>query len=275
MSRTEALASEGIDLREFSSGSLSVSRITVRTPHAAEKLSKPMGKYVTVFSENGLEACPDDFNEKVETVAREIKGFGFDLSNALVVGLGNIDITPDSLGPKTARGIFATRHIKMLAPELDTAGLSEVSVLTAGVTGQTGIEAAEMIKAVCEMISPSSVIVADALACSDISNLGNAIQITDTGISPGSGVDNARKEISRRTLGVDVIALGVPMVTDMETVAEYIFGAEAPENSLRSMMVTPRTVDKLSDVAAKLISTAVNRALQPTLSIEEIISLTQ
>lgn len=266
---------DGITACELKKGGFDISRITVDTPEASEKLSKPMGKYVTLYAPAGLESYPDDFNEKTQAIAEELIDFGFDLSDVLVAGLGNVNITPDSLGAKTAAGIFATRHIKLLAPHLCTDDMSQVSVLAAGVTGQTGIESAELIKAVTEKTCPSAVIVVDALACSDIKNLGRTIQLTDTGISPGSGVDNARKEISRRTLGVDVIALGVPMVADMETLAEYVFGSPAPENHLGSMMVTPRTIDLLSDRAAKLISMAVNRALQPSLSVEEITSLTE
>ena len=144
-----------------------------------------------------------------------------------------------------------------------------MSVFAGGVLGQTGIETAEIVKAVCREIKPSVIIVVDALACSDISRLGTTIQISDTGISPGSGVSNTRKELSYKVFGVPVIAVGVPTVVDMHTIVQSLTGSE-PDRSLPNMMVTPRDVDRLTERAAQLISFGINLALQPKLTFEDV-----
>ena len=125
------------------------------------------------------------------------------------------------------------------------------------------------------MIKPSVVIVIDALACSEISNLGTTIQLCDTGIPPGSGVENARKELSEQTLGTQVIAIGVPTVVDMQTISEYVFNTPAPDKEMNNMMVTPRSIDKLIMRVSRLIAMGINRAFQPNLSIEDITSLVE
>lgn len=133
----------------------------------------------------------------------------------MAVGLGNYALTSDAVGPLTAEKIFATRHIKSLAKEIDTDDLGEVTVIQTGVLGNTGIESSEQVKAIAERVTPQAVIAVDALACSELSNLGRTIQLCNTGISPGSGVENARKELSLSTLGVKCIAIGVPTVIDL------------------------------------------------------------
>ena len=135
--------------------------------------------------------------------------------------------------------------------------------------GQTGIETAELIHAVCRETKPSAVIAVDALACSDISRLGKTIQISDAGISPGSGVANARCEISQRKLGVPVIAVGVPTVVDMHTIVRSLTGIEI-DRELPNMMVTPRDADRLAERASQLVALGINLALQPTLSFDEV-----
>ena len=191
----------------------------------------------------------------------------------MAVGLGNYALTSDAVGPLTAEKIFATRHIKSLAKEIDTDDLGEVTVIQTGVLGNTGIESSEQVKAIAERVRPQAVIAVDALACSELSNLGRTIQLCDTGISPGSGVENARKELSFSTLGVKCIAMGVPTVIDLCTAAQHIFGQAAPESS-ENIMVDPKTADKLSENCAKLIAMGINRAVHPALSQEDIQSLT-
>ncbi len=266
---------EGLSRSYFKKSSLCISRISLENEQTAESLGKSVGNYVTVFADKGLESYPDDFEERADAVAEEIKRLSPDLSKTLVVGLGNSSITPDSLGPAAAQGIFATRHIKKLAPGVDTQNLAETSVITTGVMGQTGFEASEIVKAMCSRHHFTSVIVIDALACSDPQNLASTIQLTDTGISPGSGVENARKELNSKNLGTNVIALGVPTVIDMETVAESIFEQDAPAHKLNRLMVTPRSIDTVIARSAQLISMAVNRALYPSLTVEEITALVQ
>ena len=137
---------------------------------------------------------------------------------------------------------------------------------------QTGLESSEYVKAVIKQTEPQLVVAIDALACSDISHLGTTIQLTDTGISPGSGVENARKELSAKTLGIPCIAVGVPTVADMNTLAEAM--CEGDVNSeFNGMIVTPKSIDNLIIRTASIISTAMNRVFHPTLTDEEITSL--
>ena len=189
----------------------------------------------------------------------------------LAVGLGNAEITPDALGPLTAARILATRHLRreLADNEPDTdflRALRPVSVLANGVLGQTGIETAELIAALRTPVEPACIIAVDALACSDLSRLGTTIQISDAGISPGSGVQNRRAELSRKTLGIPVIAVGVPTVVDLHTILRQ--GGGQPEQ-LPNMMVTPRDIDKLLHHAARLIALSLNLALHPQLSYED------
>ena len=141
-----------------------------------------------------------------------------------------------------------------------------------GVLGTTGIESAEIVKAITEKIKPDIIIVIDALACSELSRLGKTIQISDAGISPGSGVENKRKELSQRTLGVPVIAIGVPTIIDMHTIVEELTGKRA-NNNMPNMMVTPKDIDQLVSHASRLISTGLNLALQPALDFDDAAEL--
>lgn len=272
---TKTAPLEGVLKNEYKKADLNITEIIVENQSAAENLGKPIGKYVTLQSELPLENHPDNFNERVDILAEEINKLCENKDNILVVGLGNKNITPDSLGPDVADQTFATRHIKQLAEDVDTSDLSTVSVIKTGVLGTTGIESSETVRAICEKINPSAVIVIDALACSEVSHLGTTIQLCDTGISPGSGVENARKELSEQTLGTKVIAIGVPTVVDMQTISEYVFETPSPEKQMNNMMVTPRSIDKLIMRVSRLIAMGINRAFHPNLSIEDITSLVE
>lgn len=246
-----------------------ITEITIETDEAGKLIGKGKGRYITVEA-----ASPyAEFTEQADDIADELKKLCGCDNNVLIIGLGNSDITPDALGPKAVSGIIATRHLRDELPKGHfLSGLHSVSALATGVLGQTGIEVAEITKAVCDRTSPQCVIVIDALACADSSRLGTTVQLTDTGISPGSGVQNSRKELSRRTLGVPVVAVGVPTVIDMHTIYENMSG-KAPEKTLPNMMVTPRDIDRIIDRTAKLIAHALNRAFQPDLSHEDIETL--
>ncbi len=188
------------------------------------------------------------------------------------MGLGNTEITPDALGPAVARGIFATRHIpKELTKAAGLDLLRQVSVITPGVLGQTGIEAGELIKAAAVKIKPDAVIVIDALAAQSGDRLFKTVQLCDTGISPGSGVKNNRGEISEKTVGVPVIAIGVPTVIDADTLSERLTGISPEKKS--EMFVTPKDVDMLTQRLAKLLAEAINMFLQPETDPEIISAL--
>ena len=190
----------------------------------------------------------------------------------LVVGLGNRDITPDALGPNAINYILATRHISPeLAHEIGLDGLTPVSAVATGVLGQTGLETAEIVGAICKQTRPTAVIVIDALACKSLDRLGKTIQMSNTGICPGSGVQNARKELNRKTLNTTVVSIGVPMVVDLRTIVSEITGSSPELQS--NMMVTPREIDALIEHSSKTIAYSINKCLQPTLDIETIAAL--
>lgn len=255
---------------------LKITRIEVQSAAGAEALGKPQGRYITVevppFKRSA--EIPD---ETVETLARELRRLLPADGTVLVAGLGNADITPDALGPKFSSLVFATRHIE---PELaSAAGLGElrpVVNLIPGVLGKTGMETGELLRGAVESVRPAAVVTVDALAARRLSRLGCTVQMTDTGVTPGSGVGNARAELSRSSLGVPVIALGVPTVVDAATLV-HDFTAEPPDSPLAregaDMMITPREIDLVIDRAARMLALAVNKALQPHLSPQDILLL--
>lgn len=259
----EAPLPEGISVKTKSASGFEVTEVTVSSDIAARKIAKPLGRYITLETDSRLDMRPSAFEENAQALADEISGLMGEPGSVLVVGLGNESITPDSLGPRVCSHIFATRHIRANAPELMDSSFGEVCAITPGVMGQTGIEAGELVKSVCQAVKPGLVIAVDALACSELSHLGRTIQITDSGISPGSGVLNARKELSKDTLGIPCIAVGVPTIADLRSTSEN-----------EPLMVTPRSVDKLIGCSAQLISAGLNLALHKGLSLDEIISLT-
>ena len=257
---------DGITKSEKEKNGCKITSVEIHSDKAGEKIGKPKGRYITV-NFNGI--SPESFEDTAECIADELSAL-MPKGSALVACLGNKNITPDAIGPMSAEKILATRHIADELPELEEfSGIREVSVLAMGVLGQTGIEAAEIVKSVCERTNPDFVIVVDALACRDSERLCRTVQLSTSGISPGSGVQNSRKELSEKTLGVPVIAVGIPTVIDMHTVAEKLTGREVKDDT-PNMMVTPRDIDKLVERSSKLIGFAVDRALFPEFSFEEL-----
>ena len=248
--------------------------IEITDERGAKALGKPMGKYIT------LEAAsfPDTHtvcDGRLELLIKSLDSLIPEKGTVLVAALGNSDITPDAIGPKCADSILATRHIpKEAEKELKLPCLRDVAVISTGVTGKTGIETGEIVSGITERIRPSCVIVIDALAARSVSRLGTTIQLCNTGIQPGSGVGNRRREINERTLGVPVIAVGIPTVVDAATLCCDLTG-RAPESSdFADMMITPKDTDIITSAGARLIALGINCSLQKNLSREEIISLT-
>ena len=244
-----------------------ITHITIDTDACLETIGKGKGQYITLESRS-LSHFSREHEAMVAELAAELTPFLPD-GDVLVAGLGNKDITPDAIGPRVAERVLATRHLSAELPEEEFLGsLRRVSVFAGGVMGQTGIETSRLLKAICDEIHPAALIAVDALACCDISRLGTTIQITDTGISPGSGAANHRQEISREVFGIPVIALGVPTVVDMYTIA----GRELPEDT-PNMLVTPKDIDRLTERASQLIAYGLNSALHPALSLSDVIGL--
>lgn len=255
-------------------GQTPVTRVFIETEEAARTIGKPVGRYITVET-TPFHRFTSDFENQVKIVGDELARLLPD-GPALVVGLGNSAITPDALGPEVIHLIFATRHLqKDFASISGFEHLRSAAAVAPGVLGQTGIETAEIISAIVREIRPSAVVVIDALASREIARLGATVQISDTGIAPGSGVANHRKELTQKSLGVPVIAVGVPTVVGMETIAEELTDGQpvaVPEKG-RNMMVTPREIDTIIENAAKTVAFGINLALQPSLSLSDVISL--
>ena len=195
--------------------------------------------------------------------------------NCLVVGLVTRDITPDAVGPDTVDCVMVTRHLTERMPE-EFAAFRPVSAVCSGVLGTTGIESGDLVRAVTEQVRPAAVIVIDALASREPQRLCRTVQIADTGIVPGSGVGNARQAINRETLGVPVIAVGVPTVVDAATLTVDLAaraGADlnaADFGDAGSLIVTPRDIDKNVRDIAKLIGYGLNLALHDGLTVEDV-----
>lgn len=240
-------------------GNGAVELVEILDERAAKQLGKPKGVYVT------LELPPfwDEVSETADLAEAAAEGLRQLLpkeGTVLVVGLGNRAITPDALGPCTAEQILVTRRMEAVFPQLRT-----VAALAPNVLGKTGMEAAETIQAVTEEIQAAAVIVVDALASASLERLGTTVQISDSGIAPGSGVLNQRKALNQESLKVPVIALGIPTVVDLASLC--------PETDEEPMMTTPRQVDLLIQRGATFLASVINQALHPSLSMEELLFL--
>jgi len=276
---------DGIIFKEYETDGIKITDVSISDSSAEQKTGKPQGEYITVetdgaFSSDGI------FTNAINAISDEIKRFTGDglEKSALIVGLGNISLTADALGVLTAEEIIVTRHIKSNLPKIfSSMQLRETSVFIPGVLGKTGTESAETVKAIAETVKPDFIIVIDALASRHTDRLCSTVQISNTGICPGSGVGNARAGINKNTVGVPVISVGIPTVVDAVTLAGDIF-SDVCENddekiksvlskSEKNMIVTPRDIDVIIKKSAHLLSTALNKALHGDLSQEEINAL--
>lgn len=198
---------------------IAISRVKVTNEKGEEAIGKPIGSYITIDVKNFKIAQDDEIQKASEAVTQELKKLiekHASLTDPiLVVGLGNIYVTPDALGPKVINEIDITRHLLQYMPEVLNKDTREVSAVSPGVLGTTGIETLEILKGIVDNIKPKLVIVIDALASRSIERISSSVQLADTGIVPGAGVDNTRKEISIKTLGIPVIAIGIPTVVDI------------------------------------------------------------
>jgi len=243
--------------------------VIIETDAAAKRLGRPCGEYITLEGDSSV--CGDALCDLLTDGLAKLLPDG----ETLVVGLGNRDITPDIIGPAAASRIMATRHL--FSEQLERMGFDElrsVCVIAPGVMGQTGIEVFDIVKSLTEKYKFTSVIAIDALAARSSERLGKTIQLSNSGIAPGSGVLNRRAELSEKTLGIPVIAIGIPTVVDAATLIYDLCPDCDIADSKLSMMVTPRDIDAVSERGAKIIARAVNRALQPQLTDEEIALLT-
>lgn len=248
--------SEGISSETEKFGIITVTRIQVTNEQGAKSLGKPIGNYINIDIPDLL-YHGGEYRFLQDIIIKELNALPFCDDDVLVAGLGNRNITPDALGPQVAEKILATRHLSpYLKEQTGLSTLKNVSVIQPGVLGQTGVETLEILKGVISSCNAKALLVIDSFAAAKPSRLGTTVQLCDSGISPGSGVGNDRKEISPSTVGIPVIAVGVPTCLDAA-----LFGAKS--KSRNPMIVTPREIDLLIDRATSVISDSLNCFLQP------------
>ncbi len=269
---------EGIKILKTNSKEAVTTVIDVLTDTAAKKLGKAIGKYITIemnaFSDESA-ASDGRINALVNALNMLIpEGNG----SCFVAGIGNVNITADALGPETTSHILATRHINNeLKRQIGFSdSLRSVSVVSSGVLGQTGIETGEYIKSLADTVKPDFVITIDALAAGSVKRLGTTVQMSNTGIAPGSGIGNKRARIDEKSLGVPVIAIGIPTVVDSVQLSKELLKVRDDAfndniyEKIDSLIVTPKDIDLLIKNASYLLGFSLNCALQPTLSRDEV-----
>lgn len=277
---------DGIKTKEEKiTNNLSINKVQVINEKGSKLIGKKIGNYITIDIKDLDIVTEEDINNIKEIFTKELKGLIKNKGSILVVGLGNEDTTADSIGPKVVKDLEITRHILKYKPELLPKDTREVCAIVPGVLGTTGIETQEIIKGIVEKIDISVVIVIDALASNNIGRLLKTIQICDTGITPGAGVNNKRKEISFETIGIPVIAIGVPTVVEAATIVADTFKILEEQfeefNFLKNsdyedkyklikmvlqpsnynLAVMPKEIDDLVDNMKEIISFGINHAL--------------
>ena len=257
---------DGITSATEQHNNVKITRVEILTDEAGARLGKQKGMYVTIEAPY-LKYSIDDYEDAVKLLSYEIiKMSDIDKKQTvLVAGLGNRSITADAVGPVVVDKLLVTRHMQ----DYIDAPTGTVSAIAPGVLGTTGIETSDIIKGVCEKLSPSLIIAVDALAAADISRVSTTIQIADTGIQPGAGIGNNRKGLNEETLGVKVIAIGVPTVIDAATISKI----PIPEE-LSPLTVTTKDIDLVIEKMAKTVANGINLALHKELTLNEIEELT-
>lgn len=253
---------------------IGVTRIHIFDEHGSAVLGKPQGNYITLEVQ-GVVDGPDELKERASAVfAQELKRLVpfHQKLKVLIIGLGNDKVTPDALGPYTVSKVKVTRHVFLM---YDIDGDDEISCVSGfipGVMGSTGMESAELIKSATEIAKPELIIAIDALAARNLERISTTIQISDTGIAPGSGTGNMRKELTEESLGVKVIAVGVPTVIDsrtliLDSLSEFLDDAVGAEQYLeekgQDMIVTSTDIDQVIKDFSEIIANGINITLHP------------
>ncbi|MGY0372419.1 GPR endopeptidase [Clostridium sp. JNZ J1-5] len=294
----------GVKIDEYFDSGMKIVDVNILDEMGEKNMGKPIGRYITIEMPESVNHDRDVMDDVSAVFAKTLSSIiNLDKSmTTLVVGLGNWNVTPDALGPKVISRLMITRHLKELIPDKIDENIRPVCALSPGVLGLTGIETGEIIRAVTEKIKPNLIVCIDALASRKTDRVNKTIQIGNTGISPGSGIGNKRMEISEKTLGIPVIAIGIPTVVHAATLANDTLdmaldalisqstkGSEF-YNMLNSldreekqrlineilypyvgdMIVTPKEIDMVIDSVSKIIANGINIALQPALGLEDI-----
>ena len=256
-----------------------VTRVDILDERGEKALDKPRGTYRTIDLTAFWQRKSDFFERAVRAVGGQLKELLPGEGTVLVIGLGNGAMTPDAVGPLAADSVLVTRHLIAAMPR-HFSGFRPVAVFRTGVLGTTGVESAEAVRGLVAQVEPSLVIAVDALASRRVGRVCTTVQLSDTGIIPGSGVGNHSSALNRETLGVPVVAIGVPTVVDSATLAADLleesgirdYDGEALQKSRQNLMVTPRDIDQQVRDLSKVVGYGINWALQD-LEIEEINAL--
>ena len=285
---------DGIDAEEQQiDEKLKVTRVKVTNKQGEQAIGKPIGSYITIDVKNLKMATEEEIQSSAEVLSKELVKILDNHINKqgeiLVVGLGNLYVTPDSLGPKVINDIDVTRHLINFLPQYVEEGTRMVSAISPGVLGTTGIETYEILKGIVQNTNPKLVIVIDALASRSIERISSTIQISDTGIVPGAGVGNTRREISERTLGIPVISMGIPTVVESAVLVndcldlfitklqdeaksnDYLNQLKEQDNYEEikealipndyNMIVTPKEIDDLIENMSSIVARGINMSL--------------
>lgn len=263
-----------------------ITTIIIKDKSAEQIMGKPVGTYITIEVQRLRYKDPQVQEEVSQALGQSLASLTANYltpqSSVLVIGLGNWKATPDSLGPKTIEYMPITRHLHKYAPDALIQGMRPVCGMAPGVMGTTGIETFEIIKGIVQNVRPNLLILIDALAAQSTERIGTSIQVSNTGIQPGSGVGNAREPINQQTMGIPVIAIGVPTVVSAATIAKQAienfcknsgvnYNQQISLNSIRSVLsyfggsltVTPKEIDDLIENAARIVSTGISYTLFP------------
>jgi spore protease len=289
----------GVRMHEERSDAATVSWVEVFSPEGEQVIGKPIGNYITIDSP-GLRRRNRELQEQVGKVLVDQLAKLLNLGakeSVLVVGLGNWNATPDALGPRVTSKLMVTRHLHDYVPADVAGGLRKVAAISPGVLGITGIETAEIIHGIVEHVKPSVVIAVDALAARSVERIGTTVQLADTGINPGSGIGNQRKGLNKNTLGVPVIAIGVPTVVHASTIAHdtmealhtqfqgqkaffQLFNSHEERREMINqvispavgeLVVTPKDIDDLIEDMAKVIAGALNAVLHTSVGSQDLL----
>ncbi len=244
----------GIKVESVTENIIKTTTVDVLNENGKNAVKKDIGKYITMEIKDVEYLTEEQKQSVITAVANQIKILiGKEVNNILIVGLGNEAVTPDALGPKVVSFVNVTRHMLKYAKEFVEPGTKEISAISPGVLGTTGIETEEIVEAVTKIVNPEVLIVIDSLASMSMDRLGKTIQLGNTGITPGAGIGNKRKALNRESLGTEVIAVGVPLVVDMAT-------------------ITNEAIDKLTDNLKDEATNYMNHGLDKS-KVDELFSL--
>lgn len=266
-------AIDGIEINQEKFEEFIVTQVNVINENGAQAIDKEIGKYIT-FEMDNIKYI-NDTNKVVEKLKEFLTSLIEKEKSVMVVGLGNMYVTPDALGSKVVKGIEVTRHILKLTKNILSENTREVSAICPGVMGNTGIQTSEIISSVAKIVSPKYIIVIDSLMSKSIKRVGSSIQISNVGITPGSGITGMNTRIDEQSTNAKVISLGVPMVVDMATITNDALNKienKTDEKNERyqkiatildteNYIVTPKDIDELIEIMAGIISKSINETM--------------